>query len=104
MSCPRKKEYIDINLNSVDLRQLKKGHTAHVVVKGIRYAIHSVASDPKSRKIARLLAEVNKLRSEQVKERHQKNGKRPYVKKDKEFWANGGNAATVMNKKKKEVA
>ena len=93
MSQARKKIYIDIRLNATDMKQLKKGHTAHTIVKGVRYAIHPVEKDKTARRIAKLQAEIRKLQSQSPK-----SSKRPYVKKNTEFWSNGGNVKHINKK------
>ena len=97
MPNPRKKEYVDIYLNAVDLKQLRKGYTAHAVVRGVRYAIHATKADKVVQKIARLLDEVNKLKRQYSLVGK---GRRPYIKKNKEFWDKGGNVKHLLKKRK----
>ena len=91
---PRKKNYIDVYLNRRDMKELKHGKVAYIVVKGQSYAIHSTPEDKTQAKIAKLQSEINRLKyANGIKASYGgPRTKRPYHKKDIEFWSKGGNA------------
>ena len=98
MGNPRKKHYIDLYLNDKDIRAIRKGYVCHCVNKGIRYVIHPIA-DKKMKKIQRLMRELDRLKRAVKSDLLERIGKRPYTKKNTEFWNKGGNIVKANGRK-----
>jgi len=93
MGQPRQNKYIDVYLNDTAMRRLRKGYIAHVGTNGTRFAIHP-KTNKDAEKIERLEAMIRKL-----KRKGAPGEKRVYVKKNKKFWADGGNVKHLVKGK-----
>lgn len=102
MPKPRIYTHHDFYKSMQVFRNCLKGHALRFNYKGEVFVVHPIKEDDKlNRQIAKKKQELAEL---EAQKKGKKIGRRPYIKRNKEHWARGGNANILAEYKRRGAA